>query len=146
MGVPSHHGHGPMRGRCGSLPNGLDVRANEDFLEGGRASIISLCWLRCLLSTYHGEEEDGWKHLKAPWETECSDAIDEGGTVGDIEHDQNTPGDSPLLSTDDTTTFTWWCQFGDVDRNLSGANTDSPTVDESSNNEHSDVLRGADQN
>ena len=45
MGVPSHYGRGPMRGRYGSLPIDLDVRANEGFLEGGRASKVSVYYL-----------------------------------------------------------------------------------------------------
>jgi hypothetical protein len=34
-------------------------------------------------------------------------------------------------------------EFGDVDRNLGGADTDRETVDEAAPNEHADVLRGA---
>ena len=44
------------------------------------------------------EEEDGWNHLETPWNTECGGAVDEGAAVGDIEHNQDAPGDGPLLS------------------------------------------------
>lgn len=88
------------------------------------------------------EEQDGRDSLQAPGNTEGGGAVNEGGAVGDVEHDQDTPGNGPLLSTDDGTTLGGGSQLGDVDGNLRGADTDAETVDETADNEHGDVLRG----
>lgn len=93
--------------------------------------------------TYAKEEENGGQHLKTPWDTKGSRTRDKGATVGDVKHDQNTPGNGPLLSADNTATFTGRRQFGDIDRNLSRADTDSKTIDKTTNDKHANVLRGA---
>jgi hypothetical protein len=93
----------------------------------------------------HGEaKEDSWQHLQTPWDTESSSTVDERATIRDIEHDQDTPGDCPLLTSDKSTTLGWWCDFGDVDGNLSRADTDGETVDDTANDQHGDVLRSTD--
>ena len=60
-------------------------------------------------------------------------------------HDQDTPGNGPLLRSNDAATLTGRCQFGDVNRDLGGANTHGQTVDESTNDEHGDVLGRTDE-
>lgn len=60
-----------------------------------------------------------------------------------LEHDHDTPGDSPLLCADETTTLGGWSQFGDVDGDLSRTDTDRETVDDAPDDEHSDVLGSA---
>ena len=61
---------------------------------------------RRLWQEAHAQEEaDGWDHLEAPGDTEGSGAIDKGTSVGYVEHNQDTPGDSPLLSTNKSATF-----------------------------------------
>jgi hypothetical protein len=39
-------------------------------------------------------------------------------TVTDVEHNHTAPGDSPLLGTDQPTTFAWRRKFGDINWNL----------------------------
>jgi hypothetical protein len=57
------------------------------------------------------EEQDRWDHLQTPWDTECCwitevlVAANIAGAKADVVHDQDAPGDGPLLSTNDTTTF-----------------------------------------
>ena len=46
------------------------------------------------------EEEDCRDHLDAPWDAECSGAVDFRTPVGDVEHNHDPPGDCPLLSPD----------------------------------------------
>lgn len=58
-------------------------------------------------------------------------------------HDQNTPGDGPLLRADETTTLGGRRKLRDIDRNLGGLNSDAETVDDSSGNEHTHVLGSA---
>lgn len=59
---------------------------------------------------HHSEEEDDCRnHLETPWNAECTGTVDKGTAVGDVEHDHNTPGDCPLLSSYKTTTFAGWC-------------------------------------
>jgi hypothetical protein len=60
-------------------------------------------------------------------------------------HDQDTPGNGPLLRPNDTATLTGRCQFGDVNGDLGGANTHGQAVDESTNDEHGDVLGRTDE-
>ena len=62
------------------------------------------------------EKSDGRNHLQAPRDTESRRSVNIAAPVGDVEHDENAPCNSPLLSTDHTTTFARRCQFGDVDR------------------------------
>ena len=78
--------------------------------------------------------------MQAPGDTESSNAIDVRATVGDVVHDENTPGDGPLLSADDTATGGWGSKLGDIDGDLSRANTNSIAVDETADNKHANVL------
>jgi len=57
----------------------------------------------------------------------------------DISH----PCNGPLLRSYNTTAAGRRSEFGDVDRNLSGADTDRQTVDEATGDEHANVLSGA---
>lgn len=57
-----------------------------------------------------------------------------------LEHDQYAPSDGPLLSPDQSTALTRGSEFGNVDRNLSGADTHTNTIDEPANDEHANVL------
>ena len=59
-------------------------------------------------------ENDSRNHLQPPWNTECSGSVNEAAAIRDIEHDQNTPCDRPLLGTDDTTTFAGRSKFGNI--------------------------------
>ena len=47
-----------------------------------------------------------------------------------LEHDQDTPGDGPLLTTDESPTFARRSQLGNVDWHLSGANADAEPIDD----------------
>lgn len=51
--------------------------------------------------------------------------------------------DRPLLGSYNTTAAGGRSEFRDVDRDLSGADTDRETVDEATDDEHADVLSGA---
>jgi hypothetical protein len=101
------------------------------------------------------------EHLKTPGNAEGRGASDEAAAIGNVEHDHDTPGDSmgprsarisgnsepqfhlrPLLATDQTTSDFRARNLSDVDRDLGTANTDCQTVDESSHDQHTDVLRG----
>ena len=42
-----------------------------------------------------GIENDSWKNLKNPWESECSSTFNKGCSITDIEHYENSPYDSP---------------------------------------------------
>ena len=57
-----------------------------------------------------------------------------------LEHDQNTPGDSPLLRADQGPTLAGGCQLGDVHRNLGGANAHTETINDTTNEQHADCL------
>lgn len=88
-------------------------------------------------------EDDSGDHLKGPWNAECLRAIKESAAIRDVVHDQDTPGNRPLLTSDDSTTLGRRRKFGDVDWDLGGADTNRNTVDETANDEHADVLGGA---
>jgi hypothetical protein len=45
-----------------------------------------------------------------------------------------------LLSSDNTATLTRWCKFGNIHRDLGGADSDGQAVDEATDNEHGNVL------
>lgn len=101
-------GH-PLRGqeqeRCECLPIGLASQAICIAV-----SDTSLNQYGDLPWAFRAEaeatsEEDGREHLKSPWHSPCLGALHEGAAIGDVVHDQNTPGDSPLLRTDDSTTL-----------------------------------------
>lgn len=89
------------------------------------------------------EKKDSWNHLKTPWDTESSVSFEEGATIANVEHDENTPGDSPLLATDESSTLRWWCNLGNIDGNLSGADSNRETVDDTSDDKHGNVLGSA---
>lgn len=61
-----------------------------------------------------------------------------------LEHDHDTPGNGPLLETNQTTTLGWRCDLRDIDRNLSRADTHAEAVDDTTNDQHGNVLGGAD--
>jgi hypothetical protein len=64
------------------------------------------------------EEQNGRNHLETPRYSESCGTFDKTTPVTDVEHDHDTPSNRPLLGTDESATFTWWCQFGNVNRNL----------------------------
>jgi hypothetical protein len=64
----------------------------------------------------------------------------QGWWIDSAYHDQNTPCDSPLLGSNDTSTLGRRSQLGDVDGNLGRADTDRDTVNEATSNQHADVL------
>lgn len=61
-------------------------------------------------------------------------------------HDENTPCNRPLLDCDESTSLGGRCKFTDVDRDLSRFETDGQTVDHTASDEHSDILRSANNN
>lgn len=67
-------------------------------------------------------------------------SVDVRAAVRDIEHDQDSPSDGPLLSADESSTFGGRCHFTDVDGHLGAAYPDSQTVDETAHDQHGDVL------
>lgn len=64
------------------------------------------------------------------------------GWIGSAHHDQNAPGDGPLLGSDNTSALGGRSQLGDVDRDLGGADADRDAVDEATDNQHADILCG----
>lgn len=98
---------------------------------------------------HHEEEEEGGDHLEAPWDTPGGSVVldrvllaNEGAAVGDVVHDEDTPGNGPLLHTDEATTLGGGRDFGNVDGDLSRLDTDGETVDDTGDNEHTNVLGG----
>ena len=92
------------------------------------------------------EEQNCRDHLEAPWDAEGGCGIggaetDFTGAIGDVEHDHNTPSDSPLLSAYKSATLRWWCQFTDIDRDLSGTDAHAETIDNTTSDEHTNILR-----
>lgn len=76
------------------------VRENKDLLTflptilGGEPA-------RRLGEDNHAEEEnDGGDHLECPGNSESGVTVDEGTSVGNVEHDHDAPGDGPLLRAD----------------------------------------------
>lgn len=79
--------------------------------------------------------------METPWDPECCCAVDVGGAVGDVEHDlemyknalemcksstyQDTPSDSPLLTTDHSATLRGRSYFTEVDWDLSRTYADT---------------------
>jgi hypothetical protein len=49
-----------------------------------------------------------------------------------------------LLATDESSTLGWWSDFRNIHRNLSRADADGQTVDDTARSQHADVLRSAD--
>lgn len=58
--------------------------------------------------------------------------------------DQDTPGDGPLLQADQASTLGGRHALADVNWYLCGLDTDTNTVDDSSDDQHGNVLRCAD--
>jgi len=103
---------------------------------------------RRLGQKHHAEEENnGRNHLKCPRNAERGGGTaDELAGVGDVEHDHDSPGDGPLLRAHQATTLGRRRQFRDVDRDLGRADSDAEAVDDATNDEHGDVLRGGHDN
>ena len=76
------------------------------------------------------EQQDGRDHLQPPRNAECRGPVDLGAAVGDVEHDHDTPGDGPLLSSDKPTSLAGRRELRDIYRNLGGADADAEAVDE----------------
>lgn len=96
---------------------------------------------------HHQEEEDGRDHLQAPRDTEGGrgpvipiTSANVGAAIGNVVHDQNAPCDGPLLHANEAASFGWWRNLGNVDGNLSALNADTETVDDSTDDEHANVL------
>ena len=53
---------------------------------------------------------------------------------------------SPLLSSNKTSTFGRWSQFGNVDGDLSGGNPNTESVDEAPRDKHANILRSGTYN
>jgi hypothetical protein len=85
------------------------------------------------------EEQNGGNHLKTPWQSESGVATNEGATARNIEHDENAPN-CPLLCAHYKSSLTWSRKLRDVDRNLCRADTNGQAVDESSHDEHANIL------
>lgn len=81
--------------------------------------------------------------MDTPRDTEGSIGIDKRTPILDEVLDQNAPSNSPLLERDNTTTNILGRNLGLVDRNHHGSKTDSNTVDDTTDDEHADVDRGA---
>ena len=114
----------------------------------------------------HAEEEaDGWDHLKSPWNAESLWSVEEGASVGDavccqntwvchlshigrysLEHNQNSPGDCPLLRADQASPLTRRSQFRDIHRDLGRANTHTYSIQDPPDNKHPNVLRRGNDN
>lgn len=58
----------------------------------------------------------------------------ENGSIPNVEHDHDAPGDGPLLSTNESSSFGGRRDFGDVYRYLCRADTNTEAVDDTSNN------------
>ena len=99
--------------------------------------------------SHHATKEDGGDHLEGPRDTPRGSLVAEGivltderASVRHVVHDQDTPGDGPLLETDEATTLRGRRDFGDVDGDLGRLDTDAETVDHAANAEHGNILRG----
>lgn len=102
---------------------------------------------------HHEEEEDGGDHLQGPWDTPVGGAVvvplvlaNLGTAVGDVVHDENTPGNGPLLETNEATALGGRRDLGNVDWDLGGFDTDRDTVDDTGKDEHALVLCGGAEN
>ena len=98
-------------------------------------------------------KKESWDDLESPgnaergWIGAGGGAVaNEGASVANVVHDQDSPGDGPLLGPDETTTLGWRRDLGDVDRDLRRFNADGKTVDDTANDEHANVLRCAAKN
>lgn len=92
---------------------------------------------------HHAEKEYCGDHLKTPRNSPSSCLVVCGlivtnvsTTVGDVVHDQDAPCNGPLLETNEATTLGRGRNFGDIDGDLGGLDSDGKTVDHTTNNEH----------
>lgn len=99
---------------------------------------------------HHEEKEHARHHLKTPGHAERSGGVvggvtaaDHGAPVGNVVHNQDAPGDGPLLHADETATLGGRGDFGDVHGDLGGFYADCETVYDTADDEHADVLGGA---
>lgn len=95
---------------------------------------------------HENEKKSSGEHLETPRKTPSSCAVviglvvaNERGAVGNVEHDENAPGNGPLLEANEATTFGRWRKLSNVDGDLSRFNTDRETVDDTANDEHANV-------
>ena len=58
-----------------------------------------------------------------------------------LEHNHDTPCNSPLLPSHKTASLARWRQFGDVNRNLGRTDADAEAVNDTADNEHANILR-----
>lgn len=65
------------------------------------------------------KQDDGRDHLQRPWDPESLSAVEVATSEGHVVHDEDTPGDGPLLSTNNTTSLGRRGKFGNIDGNLS---------------------------
>src|SRR4051812_26167830 len=72
----------------------------------------------------HEKEKSRGNHLQAPWGSPSGGSLDEAAAIGHVKHDQDTPGDRPLLRAYHLATLAGLGQFGDVYRYLSTENAD----------------------
>lgn len=87
------------------------------------------------------KKNDTGNDLDTPGDTEGGVRLNEGATVLDEVLDQDTPSNSPLLEGDDTTTDVLGGNFGLVNGDNHGGETDGDTVDDTADNEHGSVDR-----
>lgn len=111
------------------------------------------------------EEDDSGNHLKRPRNAEGGGrAANERAPVGDVDcdgkisnlsqtssqcslrsrltHDHDAPSDCPLLHAHEATALRRRCDLGNVDWNLSRTDADTEAIDDATDDEHGDVLRG----
>jgi hypothetical protein len=101
---------------------------------------------------HHAAQEEGGQHLQAPGDAPRGSAVvvrpvaaDEGAAVGHVVHDEDAPGDGPLLEADEAAALRGRGDLGDVDGDLGGLDAHAEAVDHAADAEHGDVLgRGAD--
>lgn len=85
-----------------------------------------------------------WNSLHSPSNSEhCRSRNNPGATIADEVHDEDTPFYGPLLNSDDPASNGAWRKLSEVNTDLTGADSDGQTVDDSSHDELSDVLRRA---
>jgi len=116
---------------------------------------------------HEAEQKGRWDHLNAPGNAEDGSAVGGRGLTAYVSgtegyavcefsmgrrgsvlflwqnllvEDEDTPGDRPLLGTNKTTALRGRSQFGNVDRDLSGLDSDGESVDNAADNKHRDIL------
>src|SRR5690606_23460 len=73
--------------------------------------------------------------LKTPSKSKGSGTLNEGAAVGDKEHDEDTPLNTPLLYSHNPASDFFSAELGQVDGNLTASNTDGKTIYNSSGNQ-----------